>query len=51
MSSTPSRSPISQSWRSGRTGANPTPQLPMAIEVTPFTDDGATSGSQVTWPS
>ena len=51
MSSTPSSSPMSQSWRSGRTGAKPTPQLPMAIDVTPLTEEGATSGSQVTWPS
>ena len=29
MSSTPSMSPMSQSWRSGRAGAKPTPQLPM----------------------
>ena len=35
MSSTPSMSPISQSRRSGCTGANPTPQLPMTIVVTP----------------
>ena len=28
MSSTPSMRPISHSWRSGRAGANPTPQLP-----------------------
>ena len=51
MSSTPSSSPISQSWRSGRAGAKPTPQLPIAIVVTPWIDDGATIGSQVTWPS
>ena len=34
-----------------RPGANPTPQLPIAIVVTPWSDDGATIGSQVTWPS
>ena len=42
---------MSQSWRSGRAGAKPTPQLPIAIVVTPWIDDGATIGSQVTWPS
>ena len=51
MSSTPSSRPISQSCRSGRAGAKPTPQLPMATVVTPWTDDGASSGSHVAWPS
>ena len=51
MSSTPSSRPMSQSWRSGRAGAKPTPQLPMAIVVTPCSDDGASIGSHVTWPS
>ncbi len=48
MSSTPSSSPMSQSWVSECAGANPTPQLPIAIVVTPCNDDGATIGSQVT---
>ena len=51
MSSTPSMRPMSQSWRSGWAGANPTPQLPMTSVVTPCHDDGASSESQVTWPS
>ena len=51
MSSTPSSRLISQSWRSGAAGANPTPQLPMAMVVTPCSDDGAMIGSQVAWPS
>ncbi len=42
---------MSQSCRSGSTGANPTPQFPMATVVTPWCDDGASSGSQVAWPS
>ena len=51
MSSTPSISEISQSWRSGRAGAKPTPQLPMIAVVTPCQQEGDRSGSQVTWPS
>ncbi len=51
MSSTPSMRPMSQSWRSGAAGAKPTPQLPMTTVVTPCHDDGASSGSQVAWPS
>ncbi len=51
MSSTPSISPISQSRRSGFTGAKPTPQLPMMVVVTPCQNDGANCGSQVIWPS
>ncbi len=48
MSSTPSISSIRKSRPSGRTGAKPTPQLPMTTVVTPCHDDGDTSGSQVT---
>ena len=51
MSSTPSIRPISQSWRSGCTGAKPTPQLPITTVVTPCQPDGVSSGSHVTWPS
>jgi hypothetical protein len=51
MSSTPSMRAISQSWRSGRTGAKPTPQFPMTTVVTPCHEDGVSSGSHVTWPS
>ena len=51
MSSTPSIREISQSCRSGRAGAKPTPQLPMMAVVTPCQQDGDSSGSQVTWPS
>ena len=40
MSSTPSIIAMSQSGRSGCTGANPTPQLPIATVVTPWCDDG-----------
>ena len=35
MSSTPSISSMRRSWSAGRTGANPTPQLPMTTVVTP----------------
>ena len=34
-----------------RTGANPTPQLPITIVVTPWPDDGWSCGSHVAWPS
>ena len=53
MSSTPSSMPISQSCCSGvgLAGANPTPQLPIATDVTPCRLDGASSGSHVAWPS
>ncbi len=36
---------------SGRTGAKPTPQLPMTMEVTPFSDDGSSALSHDTCPS
>ena len=42
---------MSQLWRSGAAGANPTPQLPIAIVVTPCSDDGAIIESQVACPS
>ena len=51
MSSTPSMSWISQSRLAGSAGANPTPQLPMTMVVTPCQLDGVISGSQVAWPS
>ena len=51
MSSTPSIRPMSHSWRSGETGAKPTPQLPMTTVVTPCQEEGVRSGSQVAWPS
>ncbi len=51
MSSTPSMSPISHSWRSGAAGAKPTPQLPISTVVTPCQDDGVSRGSQVACPS
>ena len=53
MSSTPSSMPISQSCCSavGLAGANPTPQLPITTDVTPWMLDGASSGSHVAWPS
>jgi len=51
MSSTPSIISMSQSWRSTATGAKPTPQLPMATVVTPWSEDGASWLSQVAWPS
>jgi len=47
MSSTPSIRPMSHSWRSGFTGANPTPQLPITTVVTPCQHDGVSSGSHV----
>ncbi len=51
MSSTPSISSMSSASRPGRSGANPTPQLPITIVVTPWNDDGASAESQVAWPS
>ncbi len=51
MSSTPSISSIRNWWCSGRTGAKPTPQLPITAVVTPCQLEGASSGSQVAWPS
>ena len=51
MSSTPSMSWMSQSSWPGRTGAKPTPQLPMTTVVTPCQHDGDSSGSHVTCPS
>ena len=51
MSSTPSIRPISQSCRSGEAGANPTPQLPVTMVVTPWELLGASTSSHVTWPS
>ena len=53
MSSTPSSMPISQSCCSGvgLAGANPTPQLPIATDVTPWRLEGASTGSHVAWPS
>ena len=51
MSSTPSMSWMSHSSVPGRTGANPTPQLPITTVVTPWLDDGWSMSSQVTWPS
>ena len=48
MSSTPSISWMSHSRRAGSAGANPTPQLPMTIVVTPCHPEGLTSGSHVT---
>ncbi len=51
MSSTPSIRSISASWSVGRTGANPTPQLPITTVVTPLEAEGSSTSSQVTWPS
>ena len=51
MSSTPSMRPISHFSEPGRTGANPTPQLPATMVVTPWPDDGSRIGSHVAWPS
>jgi len=48
MSSTLSMSSMRKSLPSGRTGAKPTPQLPMTTVVAPCHDDGVTSGSHVT---
>ena len=36
---------------SGRAGANPKPQLPMATDVTPCQPDSVQYGSQNTWAS
>ena len=51
MSSTLSMSSTSRSSAPGRTGAKPTPQLPMTIDVTPCQLLGVTCLSQQTWPS
>ena len=51
MSSTLSISWTSVSSVPGRTGAKPTPQLPITTVVTPCQLDGVTCLSQQTWPS
>ena len=51
MSSTPSISSMRKLSAPGRTGAKPTPQLPITTVVTPCQLDGVISGSQVTCPS
>ena len=51
MSSTPSISAIRRSRSPSRTGAKPTPQLPITAVVTPWKQLGASSSSQLTWPS
>ena len=51
MSSTPSMTSTRKSSAPGRTGANPTPQLPITAVVTPWCADGAISASQIAWPS
>ena len=51
MSSTPSINSISRSRSCGRTGAKPTPQLPITAVVTPCQLDGCSRESQVAWPS
>jgi len=48
MSSTPSINSISVRSPPGGHGANPTPQLPITNDVTPFENDGSSSSSQVT---
>ena len=50
-SSTPSISSTRVCWSPGRTGANPTPQLPVTTVVTPWPEDGWRRSSQVAWPS
>jgi hypothetical protein len=51
MSSTPSISRTSHCSLPGRTGAKPTPQLPIAMVVTPWADEGSSTSSHVAWPS
>ena len=51
MSSTPSISSMRKLSAPGRTGAKPTPQLPITTVVTPCQLDGVTSASHVTCPS
>jgi hypothetical protein len=51
MSSTPSMSAISRPRSSGRHGAKPTPQLPIATVVAPCALDGISAPSQLAWPS
>ncbi len=51
MSSTPSISSMSRSWSAGRTGANPTPQLPLTTVVTPCQADGTIRSPHDACPS
>ena len=51
MSSTDSMSRAKYSRSSGRTGAKPTPQLPITADVTPCQQGDATIGSQKTCAS
>ena len=51
MSSTPSISAMTASCVFLRTGAKPTPQLPITTVVTPCQDDGARCESHIAWPS
>ena len=51
MSSTASIRSMSSSRRSSRTGAKPTPQLPITTLVTPWEEEGESIGSQVAWAS
>ncbi|CNK44319.1 Uncharacterised protein [Mycobacterium tuberculosis] len=51
MSSTPSINSINHSSVPGRTGAKPTPQLPVTTVVTPWPLDGSSKLSQLTCPS
>ena len=51
MSSTPSISLISSPSPPCRTGAKPTPQLPITTVVTPWWMLGEKVSSQVAWPS
>ena len=42
---------MARSRSSGATGANPKPQLPITIEVTPCQPDSVQYGSQKSWAS
>jgi hypothetical protein len=47
ISSTFSMISMSQDRASGRTGAKPTPQLPITSDVTPCQAEGASTGSHI----
>ena len=51
MSSTPSISSMRVFSWPGRTGAKPTPQLPMTTVVAPLPAEGSMASSHDTWPS
>ena len=51
MASTRDMVNMARSRFSGATGANPNPQLPITIDVTPCQPDSVQYGSQLSWAS